>query len=480
MVEIKLPRFYTNPTTQVILVGFTCFATVGMFSAVSNLGAGGTQDVTLSDIANGVLYGMFALTGIISGGINNLLGPRLTLFIGTLGYGLYVGALWCFQVQGTRWFLIFAGAVLGFTAALLWSAQGSIMMSYPLEKDKGKAFSIFWAIFQFGSFLGSIIALAINIRSGQLTAVSTSTYVAFIVIIAIGIVSSAAVLPPNRVIRSDGTIVKLEAASKPHEEIIGMARLFKDWRILALLPMFFASNYFYAYQNALNAVMFDGPTRALNAALEGAGAIIGAMIIGYLVLDAKWAHRRTRGYIGLAFVTVLTIIVWAVGLSWQVTFDREKGKEMKAAGHLINYKDDAYAGKALLFFFYYFADACFQALVYWIMSALTNDPFKLARFAGMYKAIQSAGEAGSFGMDAVSTPLLNEHLASWVLLLVSYPGAYLVIRTIKETNYNDEEVVYVDDVRQNGLEGGSAATEKESLEKDSVSREEPTLPPVSS
>jgi len=47
------------------------FATVGMFSAVSNLGAGGLQDVSLSDTANGVLYGTFALTGLISGGINN-------------------------------------------------------------------------------------------------------------------------------------------------------------------------------------------------------------------------------------------------------------------------------------------------------------------------------------------------------------------------------------------------------------------------
>lgn len=51
------------------------------------------------------------------------------------------------------------------------------MMSYPLEKDKGKAFAVFWAIFQFGSFIGSIIALAINIKSGGLSAVSTSTYI---------------------------------------------------------------------------------------------------------------------------------------------------------------------------------------------------------------------------------------------------------------------------------------------------------------
>lgn len=73
--------------------------------------------------------------------------------------------------------MIFAGAVLGFTAALLWSAQGAIMMSYPLEKDKGKSFGIFWAIFQFGAFIGSIIALAINIKSGKLTSVATSTYI---------------------------------------------------------------------------------------------------------------------------------------------------------------------------------------------------------------------------------------------------------------------------------------------------------------
>jgi len=38
----------------------------------------------------------------------------------------------------------------------------------------------------------------------------------------------------------------------------------------------------------------------------------------------------------------------------------------------------------------YFTDSCYQALAYWIMSALTNDPFKLARYAGFYKAIQSA------------------------------------------------------------------------------------------
>ncbi|KAI0634681.1 MFS general substrate transporter [Trametes polyzona] len=480
MVDFKFPAWYTTPMAQVVLVGITCFATVGMFSAVSNLGAGGLSDITLSDTSQGVLYGCFAITGLVSGGISNILGPRLTLFIGTLGYALYVGSLWCYQTQGTGWFVILAGALLGVSAALLWSAQGAIMMSYPLEKDKGKAFAVFWAIFQFGSFIGSIIALAINIESGELSAVSTSTYIAFLVIIFVGVASSFLVLPPNRVVRSDGTLVKLEAVSKPHEEVVGMIRLLKDWRMLALVPMFFASNYFYAYQGAVNAKLFDGPTRALNATLEGAGAIVGALMIGYFCLDLKWFRRRTRGYLGLAAVSVMVIIVWSVALAWQVTFSRED--TTRPDFKFINYHDDNYKGKGALYFFYYFSDACYQALAYWIMSALTNDPFKLARYAGLYKALQSAGAAGSFGMDAVQTPFLNEHLASWVLMLFSLPLAWLVIRTVKETNYDDEKVVYVDDVKHQHAEEGvpPAAVRSDSIEKGSVSDREdagPVQPP---
>lgn len=103
------------------------------------------------------------------------------------------------------------------------------------------------------------------------------------------------------------------------------------------------------------------------------------------------------------------------------------------------------------------------------MSALSNDPFTLARYAGLYKALQSAGEAGSFGMDAVSTPFLNEQLASWILMLVSFPLAWLVLRTVKETNYGDEEVVYVDDIKTQRAEAGAAldAGRGDSVEKGS-------------
>ena len=92
------------------------------------------------------------------------------------------------------------------------------------------------------------------------------------------------------------------------------------------------------------------------------------------------------------------------------------------------------------------------------MAALSNDPFTLARFAGIYKAVQSAGAAGSFGMDATATPYLNELLASCIMMLVSFPLAGLVIYTIKETNYDTEHVDY--DPRKRPGVPQSGSTEK--------------------
>ena len=43
---------------------------VGVFSALGNLGAGGLQDVQLSDIANSVLYSTFFIGGFFAGSIN--------------------------------------------------------------------------------------------------------------------------------------------------------------------------------------------------------------------------------------------------------------------------------------------------------------------------------------------------------------------------------------------------------------------------
>ena len=431
---------YTSPLCQVVLVSFVCFATVGMFSAIGNLGAGGTQSITLSNITNAVLYALFALSGLVSGSFNNIFGPRITLFVGSLGYALYLAALWVYQEKAQDWFLVFSGAVLGICAALLWTAQGCIMLSYPLEAEKGRSFSIFWAIFNSGSLMGGLIALGINLKEGGLDAVKVTTYIAFFAVIMVGVALTWTLLPPSRVVRTDGTVVQVARQNNAKEELHALLSTLKRKEILLLIPMMFSSNFFYAYQGSVAYKVFDAPARSVNGVIKSVGQILGAMLLGFL-LDKLPMNRRNRGFVGLALTAAFTIIAYSWGIKYQLPITRET-----KWAHKINYEDAAFAEPISIFILYDIGDAFYQGLAYWIMGAITNDPFELARYAGMYKAVQSAGAAVAFAMDATLVPYINEIGAVFGLMLFSYPFAAMVIWGIRDSNYEVEEQVYVDEV----------------------------------
>jgi hypothetical protein len=66
---------------------------------------------------------------------------------------------------GAGAFVVASGAILGVCAAFLWTAQGSLMMAYPTEAQKGMYISIFWAIFNLGGVMGSAVAFGNNFKS---------------------------------------------------------------------------------------------------------------------------------------------------------------------------------------------------------------------------------------------------------------------------------------------------------------------------
>lgn len=62
-------------------------------------------------------------------------------------------------------FVIASGAILGICAGLLWTAQGSLMLAYPTEGQKGKFIGIFWGIFNLGAVVGVSVSLGQNFHS---------------------------------------------------------------------------------------------------------------------------------------------------------------------------------------------------------------------------------------------------------------------------------------------------------------------------
>jgi MFS family permease len=151
--------FYASPQIQLLIVSFVCFLCPGMFNALSGIGGGGNVDTKAADDANTALYSTFAVVGFFAGTLTNVIGIKLALSFGGLGYCVYVASFLCYSHTANSGFTIFAGALLGVCAGLLWCAQGAIMMSYPPEGSKGKYISWFWMIFNLGSVIGSLVSL---------------------------------------------------------------------------------------------------------------------------------------------------------------------------------------------------------------------------------------------------------------------------------------------------------------------------------
>ncbi|KAE8678540.1 UNC93-like protein 1 [Hibiscus syriacus] len=249
---------YNSPLVQVALIGLVCFCCPGMFNALSG------------------------------GGIYNILGPHITLAAGCSTYVLYAGSFLYYNHHQHQAFAITAGALLGIGAGLLWAGEGAIMTAYPPPNRKGTYISLFWSIFNMGGVIGGLIPFLLNYHRNEAASVNDATYIGFMCFMSAGTLLSFAILPPNRVVRDDGT------------------------RCTDV------NNFFYSYQfNNVNGLLFNLRTRGLNNVFYWGAQMLGSVGIGY-ILDFSFQSRRMRGFVGIGVVALLGSAVWGGGLANQL------------------------------------------------------------------------------------------------------------------------------------------------------------------
>ncbi|KIP02465.1 hypothetical protein PHLGIDRAFT_79071 [Phlebiopsis gigantea 11061_1 CR5-6] len=430
-----LRGFYYNPVTQVVLLGFVCFMCPGLFNSLNGLGGGGQLKENTSANANSALYATFAVAAFFAGSINNVLGSKITLLLGSIGYAVYISSYLVVNIHPqTTGYVIGAGAILGLSAGLLWTAQGSLMLAYPTESQKGKFIAIFWSIFNLGGVVGSSVSLGQNFHSVVL---GNGTYIVFLVLTGVGVLIPLLMAEPSKIIRADGTRVTTPQHPSWKTEFMGLwIALRTDPWIVLLFPMFFASNWFYTWQfNDYNGAIFTIRARALNNLVYWLAQIVGSVSIGFL-LDQQALSRRLRAFTGWC---VLFIMVFAVHI-WSYFYQRQYTRETVASGEYIRFdiNEPGYAARIWLYIFCGLLDSMWQTTAYWLMGAMSNNPAKLAHFTGFYKSIQSAGAAGVWRADAVGIPYMNLLLSTWVLLVAGLVFALPMIH-MRVTDHSFDE-----------------------------------------
>jgi len=440
--------WYRGPYVQVCMLGFVCFMCPGLFNAVNGLGGAGQVDPTTAANANVALYSCFAGMAFISGTIHNKIGSKATLILGTFGYTLYIASYLASNLHpltpGIDNFTLAAGAILGICAGLLWTAQGSLMLSYPTESQKGRFIGIFWIVFNLGGVIGDAIAFGQNFYSTA-GGVSNNTYIAFIVLTFTGTLLALLIVPPEKIYRTDGTQVSPPRHPTWTAEITGLGlAIWTDPLILLLFPLFLASNWFYTWQfNDYNGALFNIRTRSLNGMIYWASQMFGSILIG-AVLDWPRLSRRVRAAIGWVWLLVFVMFTHGWAYHYQKGYTRES---LAATTVTMDFSTPGYAGYIWLYIFLGFLDAMWQTACYWFMGAMSNDPAKLAYFTGFYKSIQSAGAAGIWRVDAEALPFMNIFASTWALLggglLCAAPVLYLRINN--HTTLEEEALMHMDE-----------------------------------
>ncbi|KAL2783084.1 major facilitator superfamily domain-containing protein [Aspergillus keveii] len=433
-------RLYTHPWSQIILISFICFCCPGMYNALSGLGGSGQVDSTVAANANVALLSATAGTALfIVGPIFDHVGPRICLLLGGWTYPLYAGSLLCFNKTGNGAFVIASGAILGVGASFLWVAQGAIMTTYVSEAQKGRAIAAFWIIFNLGGGVGSLASFGLNYHSTSGT-VSNATYIALLVIMALGWLMGVLICPPSAV-RLNELQPTPETEKKNWKRTVALAiHTIADWRVLCILPLFFCANVFYSYQqNIVNGMTFNIRTRSLNSALYWIAQMLGGLIMG-LILDIPQLTRPARARAGWAFLVVTGMTIWGGGYAFQKWLTARMARGLKQD---IDFSQGSLAtGPIFLYIFYGAFDAFWQSYCYWLVGTRSNSPAVAAILVGAYKTFQSTGGAMAWRVNALGKPAMTQFAMDWGLcmggLVIALPSVLTVTKTSTAVVEEDE------------------------------------------
>ncbi|KAI8070851.1 major facilitator superfamily domain-containing protein [Gongronella butleri] len=425
---------YYNATFQVFLVSLICFCCPDIYNALNGMGGGGTADTWAVNEGGTALAVTFTLCSLLGAPIYNIFGHYI-LIPACLTYVLYVGSF--LTPNGN--FTIAASAILGIGAGFLWTAQAAIMMAYPSEDQKGKAFAIFWMIFNTGATMGGAILLGLNFN-GSGNKVSLGTYIGFMVIMFCGSLMPLFLARPNKVIRGDGAPVSLHKYSNVTREALEVFKLFTNWRMLVLIPLFLSSNWFYTYQFQIfnGGGYFNLSARALNNFLYWLFQIFGGGFIGWMCDRKFLGTRRTRAFIVNTFTIAVCAALWGGCIKFQERFTAETLPIIKADPALqMGIGSDGYGGICFLYAMFGFMDSIYQGFAYWLMGTMTNDTERAARYGGFYKTIQNAGAAIAPQLATNGVSYLNQLIAVFALNVGGLLLAYIVCWTVPETTIEE-------------------------------------------
>ncbi|KAJ0414383.1 major facilitator superfamily domain-containing protein [Aspergillus carlsbadensis] len=383
---------------QAAVIAGVFFCGPGMYGALNALGAGGLKSPHLVNITSGISYGLNVIFALLTGVFVNVLGERIVLSIGVIGFAINGASLYCNNKFHTIWFMYFASALQGFATALLWVVQASVMLAYPEPDFKGKFISIWYGSIAAGNSIGGALALGFNAGNHEAGAISPGieisvsvTYIPLIAIAACGPFIALLLSNPDKVVRRDG--VKIQTKKQPNawQEAKKVFSAVQRREMLLLTPLFIFSQWFLSYKGNFTAVYHSVRGRALTSFTGALAAIAGTSAMGFF-LDSTRLSKSAKfrwGFIGAS--TLYTLVwVWYTVVQWYYE---------KTAPVGLDWAQREFYASFLLMLVDGFVDHAFQTFMYALVGSLTENVDELERYTGYMKAVNTGGAALGYAVQ---------------------------------------------------------------------------------
>lgn len=213
-------------------------------------------------------------------------------------------------------------------------------------------------------------------------------YIIFIVMDFVGCALAFLLLPPEKVVRDDGTNIAVVKARSFWEEFKGNLEAFKDWRIIVMIPAFAVSECMLVYNGSVNA--FHNSLRARS--LLGFSSVVLQIIVGFplsMLLDNEKCkyraaaslqfdqlltpgiavRRKTRAILGLAVtgIPVLAAYIWEIIRTRN--YDRHNPPDPP-----LDWDEPEFGAIFVLFMLNWVSASLFQYVIMYFLGCFTNNP----------------------------------------------------------------------------------------------------------
>lgn len=304
---------------NIVLLGICFMLVFAAFQTMGNIEKIILDSIKFDDpsfTANGyvslsIIYTVFSLSNWLVPSVITILGPKTSLFIGGIAYVFFITM---FLIPKT-WLVYTSSAILGFGAALIWTAQGHFLTINSNSDTISRNTGIFWTLLQLSMFFGNTLVFIkfyglekIDLETRRLIFWVLSCFASFGVLCMLGLKKINVVEPEdtrsNLVLSKTALEKSLKLFSTKKMMLLSVTSIYTGIE-LSFYSGVYGTCVSYTSSFGKDAKKLVG----LSGILVGAGEVLGGAIFGLMGKRIKYSRAKIF-FIGALIHLIAFIIIF--------------------------------------------------------------------------------------------------------------------------------------------------------------------------